>query len=219
MMSGRRSPQNSPLGAIRLSGTQGRQPFRARWGCREMIARVEVSRFPGLSSRHLQQCSPLSPRVLELASTFPLLFFMVVRGCGPVGRRLEAVRRAELGNPLGDVAEVYGLPLCLRRIPAEACITPPPWVRWSRETGALLADYVPKSPSDIAHWLAATFAATRACNEAFGLWIARQRQWFIGYGFDAKMLQPLALYAWHSCERSHPLHQLAVKPWTPKLGI
>jgi chromosomal replication initiator protein len=184
-----------------------------------MNAPVDRLRFPGLLPPHLDRCSGLPERVAELASSFPLLFFMLVRECGPRHPRIEAARLAELGRPLADVAQAYGLPLCLRRIPPEACIVPPPWVRWSADAGRMLADHIPKSPLISANWLGAVFHAARSCNEAFGLWIAQQRQLFLCDGFDAAVLQPLALYAWHSCDGRSPLNPLAVKPWSIKLGI
>jgi chromosomal replication initiator protein len=180
---------------------------------------VDLSRFPGLSQYQVEQCRALSERVADLASTFPLLFFMLVRNCGPLRHRQQAARLAELGKPLGDVAGAYGLPLCLRRIPPAACHTPPPWVRWSAGTGRLLADHIPRQPLEAANWLAATFYAARACHEAFGLWIAKQDGLFGEERFEVGLLQPLALYAWHSCEADSPLNRLAVKPWTPKFGI
>jgi chromosomal replication initiator protein len=83
----------------------------------------------------------------------------------------------------------------------------------------MLADHIPKSPALSADWLGAVFFAKRSCNEAFGLWTAQQRQLFSCAGFDARLLHPLALYAWHSCEGAGPLTPLAVKPWSPKLGL
>ena len=139
-----------------------------------MTDRVDLSRFPGLSKYQVEQCRALPERVADLAATFPLLFFMLARNCGPLRHRQEAVRLAEFGKPLADVAAAYGLPLCLRRIPPSACHTPPPWVRWSAGTGRLLADHIPSQPLEAANWLAATFYAARACHEAFGLWIAKQ---------------------------------------------
>ena len=184
-----------------------------------MTDRIDLSRFPGLSQYQLEQCCALSQRVADLASTFPLLFFMLARNCGPLRLRQEATRLAELGKPLGDVAGAYGLPLCLRRIPPAACHTPPPWVRWSAATGRLLADHIPGQPREAANWLAATFYAASACHQAFGLWIAKQDGLFGEERFEVGLLQPLALYAWHSCEAGSPLNHLAVKPWTPKFGI
>jgi chromosomal replication initiator protein len=184
-----------------------------------MTDRVDLSRFPGLSQYQVEQSRTLPERVADLASTFPLLFFMLARNCGPLRHRQEAVRLAEFGKPLVDVAGAYGLPLCLRRIPPAACHTPPAWVRWSAGTGRLLADHIPSQPLEAANWLAATFYAARACHEAFGLWIAKQHGLFGEERFEVGLLQPLALYAWHSCAADNPLNRLALKPWTSKFGI
>src|SRR5262245_19090549 len=103
---------------------------------------------PSRLSRERSASGPhgaISQRVADLASTFPLLFSMLPWKCGPLTRRQEVIRLAELGNSLADVAEAYGLPLCLRRIPTEACRSPPLWIAWSTPVGQLLADHIPKS--------------------------------------------------------------------------
>ncbi len=183
-----------------------------------MIERVDLSRFPSLPRRRVEQLAAGSPRVIDLASTFPLLFLMLACDCGPIRRRRDAIRLARLGKPLAEVAQAMALPLCLRRIPPEACRAPPVWVAWSPEAGPHLANHIPSMPMEAASWLHAIFYASRACSEAFGLWIARQRRLFAG-PLDGRLVRPLALYAWHSREAGNPLSRLAAEPWSPEQGI
>src|SRR5581483_4557357 len=185
---------------------------------RVMIERVDLSRFPSLPRRRVEQLAAGSPRVIDLASTFPLLFLMLACDCGPIRRRRDAIRLARLGKPLAEVAQAMALPLCLRRIPPEACRAPPVWVAWSPEAGPHLANHIPSMPMEAASWLHAIFYASRACSEAFGLWIARQRRLFAG-PLDGRLVRPLALYAWHSREAGNPLSRLAAEPWSPEQGI
>ncbi len=183
-----------------------------------MTERVDLSRFPSLPRRRVEQLAAASPRVIDLASTFPLLFLMLACDCGPIRRRRDAVRLARLGKPLAEVAQAMALPLCLRRIPPEGCRTPPVWVAWSPEAGPHLANHIPSTPLEAASWLHAIFYASRACSEAFGLWIARQRRLFAG-PLDGRVVRPLALYAWHSLETGNPLSRLTAEPWSPEQSI
>jgi chromosomal replication initiator protein len=110
------------------------------------------------------------------------------------------------------------LPLCLRRLPPEACRSPPAWVEWSPEAGSQLANHIPSTPTEAASWLLAIYYASHACSEAFGLWVARQRRLFIE-PLDRRLLRPVALYAWHSRENGNLLSRLASEPWSPEQGI
>lgn len=184
-----------------------------------MTNALDLSRFPGLARRDLGLDVDISPRVADLASTFPLLFFMLATDTGPFSRRLDVLRRAELGKPLSEVAAAYQLPLCLRRIQPEACVAPLPWVRWSRRAAPLLANHIPESQLETANWLAAVFAAARACHEDFGLWMARQPQVLAGRPLDIRLLQPLALYAWHAGQAETALSCITVTPWSPKFSL
>jgi chromosomal replication initiator protein len=183
-----------------------------------MTGRVDLSRFLDLPRHRAERLAAASPRVVDLASTFPLLFLMLACDCGPARRRKEALRLARLGEPLAEVAEAMALPLCLRRLPPEACRTPLAWAEWSPEAGSQLGNHIPASATQAASWLAAIFYARQACSEAFGLWIARQRRLF-AEPLDGRLLRPLALYAWHSRDSGNPLSRLAAEPWSPEQGI
>jgi hypothetical protein len=180
---------------------------------------VGLSCFPGLSAGVRDADFGIAPRVTDLAHTFPLLFFMLATDSGSFGRRVEVLRLVDLGKPLPEVAAAYGLPLCFRRIAPQACREPLPWVAWSKDVAPILGNYIPEAASDAANWLAAVFYAARFCNERFALWVARQAQLFAGSKFDATLLRPLALYAWHSVRADNPLANITVAPWSPEFGL
>ena len=184
-----------------------------------MTAFYDQTCFPGLARRDSDGDIALPPRLIDLAQSFPLLFYMLASDSGAFARRLEAIRLVQSGHSLHDVAAVYQLPLSLRRIRPEACVSPLPWFGWSREAGPQLANHVPASASEVANWLAAVFHGARSCNEEFGLWMARQQALFVGPTLDCRLLLPLALYAWHSTQPDTPLQCITTVPWSPRLGL
>ena len=151
----------------------GGEAHASTLGC--CMSSLDLSRFLGLAHLDRDLSGEIPPRLADLAVSFPLLFFMLASDSGSFGRRMQAARLAELGAPLADVADAYGLPLSLRRIPPEACSLRLPWVGWSRDAGPQLANHIPDATEKIASWLPPVFHAARLCDEHFAIWIARQR--------------------------------------------
>lgn len=178
---------------------------------------AQLARFPPLQHACLQQCAQVSHRVAELAASNPLLFCALATHYGPLAARLEAVRLAELGRPLTEVSRALDLPNCLRRIPPEACIAPLPYVRWSPDAARLLGPQVPGSAPEAARWLKIAFYSARSCHETFALWMCKRV--ILDDDFDPALLRPLAMFAWHSRQPENPLQRLAIRPWSPRMGL
>src|SRR6185295_8293663 len=60
------------------------------------------------------------------------------------------------------------------------------------------------------------FYAAHACDEAFALWVAKQRLLNERFVLEPRVLLPLALFAWHSQRRDHPLRKYIFAPWLPR---
>src|SRR5262245_50711148 len=110
-----------------------------------------------------------------------------------------------------------GMPLCLRRVPPEACREPLIPVRWSAAAGRTLANLIPANPCVTAAWLNAVFFAARACHEPFAFWIGRQQSIIRNEKFHPTALCPLAMYAWHCGQHESAVGWLAFTPWSPRL--
>ncbi len=175
--------------------------------------------FPGLADHDNESDIALPPRVIDLASTFPLLFFMLLSNSGSLARRLQVINLAQEGKSLSDVATAYSLPLCLRRIAPDACTTALPWVDWSASAAHQLANHIPEGAAETGNWLTGVFYAARNCHEGFALWLARQRPLFGQVTLDTRLLMPLALYAWHSTQSDGPLASINVTPWSQQFGL
>lgn len=177
---------------------------------------LDLSQFPGLSKSETGLALP--SRIADLAASFPLLFFMLASDSGSFARRLEVVRLATEGKPLADLAAAYGLPLCFRRVPAQACVTLLPWVGWSGRVAPALANHMPQKLPELTNWLPAVFHAALLGDEDFALWVARQRALF-ARPLDARLLQPVAMFAWYSNRPDDPLACITVKRWSPAFGL
>lgn len=175
-------------------------------------------RYPSKHHDELIRTVVLSTRVAQLAIAHPLLFLLLSTGYGTAQERTLAMKRADGGRPLIEICAALSVPMSLRRIPPESC-GPLPRATWSERASRELAPLIPRTADAAAHWLQAVFRASAVADEPFGLWVARQRQWFIGRVVPERPLTAIALYAW--CSRFSPLpldHSLAA-PWEPDFSV
>jgi hypothetical protein len=177
-----------------------------------------IRRFPDRYHAQLAAFAAISKRLGQLAHAYPLLFFLLATGHGPACARRNAVRLAEAGRPLAEIARAMGLPNCFRKLPPEACYLPYEPARWSSAADRLLGPYVPTQPSPhVMTWLRAANYACRACDEAFAAWVIREA--FAHHNrYLVPAILPLAVFAWHSRCSSPPPSISAGRRWSPRLG-
>jgi len=189
-----------------------------RFGNRSLAK--QLARFQGHNiASELAPAAAISPRIAQLASSFPLLFAALVTGYGPDEHRAQATELIITGAPLSRVAEAMGLPLCLRHLPPEACPLSFSHVMWSPAASRLLASLIPSDPQTARAWLAGISYAARYGDETIAIWIARQHRLFAGEKTLPlpHLLLPFVLYAWHS--RHHPGLLFDWAPWMPSLEL
>lgn len=184
-----------------------------------MVDPAYLARFPGLSQAFRDENANLRPYVADLATTFPLLFYMLATDTGPFARRTETLHLIELGKPLAIVAATYGLPLCLRRIPPEACSEGLNWFAWSGRASIALANSIPDDPAQAATWLSRIIYAGSRCDERFALWVARHCKANPKSPVDRKTLLGLAIFAWFSLRPHEQLAPITTVPWSPQFSF
>jgi hypothetical protein len=177
-----------------------------------------LSRYPSVYHDALAAIVVVSPRVAQLANSYPLLFLLLATGYASLADRQRAIAAADDGRPLQDIADALSLPLCLRKVAPEACVHLP-FAAWSREASRELGGMIPKTPEATACWLKAIFQGHADCDEAFALWLARQRLLFSGTSLPEHALRALATYAWCSRFSPLPLSQPLSVPWQPDYGL
>lgn len=176
--------------------------------------RARLQRFVEIDPEMLIQCAALSPRIAQLATAFPLVFAMLATGCGPSGDRETAMRLANDGRHLRDIAAALSVPCCLRRLPPEACPQRLAHFGWSLAASRRLRSFVPHDARRARHWLPCITFAAGLGDEPIALWLAGRHELAGSGQFEVRCLQPLVLFAWIS--RHQPTLLGHCVPWSDK---
>lgn len=185
-------------------------------GARDVAALV--NRFDASRRTGVRRLVNSSPRILDLATTFPGALHVLASRHGSRRRRQEALDLVRAGAPLRDVALVLDLPLWLRRLPPEA---------FTGDLGALpksdifarrIANHMPTSAENSAFWLSSVAFGAHACDDYFALWLAQQAI-FIEPGDPQRLFGLLAAYAWYSNADLARARGLIVVPWRPEMAL
>ncbi len=177
---------------------------------------TQMSRFIKHDAARLSACATLSPRVAQLAVSFPLLFSQLANLYGPEHRRRNAIQATVEGRALADVAEAMGLPYSLRHVPPEACPVRLHFHVWTPTASRCLRPFIPEERDIIHLWLEIVFFAARLGSEDIALWIAKQQPLYEPDCRTAIDVLPLVLYAHVSKHQPEILGNFA--RWTPKVS-
>lgn len=170
-----------------------------------------------------QQISELMvwPALADLANTFPGLLFALATGYSTRPQRDETIRALLEGAPLKHAAQTIGLPMWLRRLPAEAFSGPLDGVPAWAELDVHVANIVPGDPPSARTWLSAVLIAAQSCDEPFALWTAGwagRHARALATPQGETTLRWLAAWAWHSGQRGTAGYRLLRRPWSPASG-
>ena len=174
---------------------------------------AQFQRFVHLDQRQINSVGRISPRVAQLAVSFPLLFSVLTYPYGPYGPRADAIVAAVNGTPLREVADLVGLPYCFRSIPPEACPKHLQYHHWSAAAHRQLRPLIPQDAAEIYPWLITLFIAAERGDEAVAVWMARQRCLILLARLHPDTLQPLLMFAWYSLHYPAILHPNGT--WSP----
>ena len=178
-----------------------------------------LDRYAYRPIERLRAYADLSGELADLLKTHAVAFLALATDYGPLAKRSAAVRALHQGARLPAVCTLLGIPYALRRVPPEACRTALPWTEWSMGDASALSNFIPLGHARLDCWMEAVFFCGAACSSGFALWIARQHRLFEGPPLEARLLLPVALYAWHSFRPDAPLHSLLPNLWSPKMGV
>lgn len=157
------------------------------------------------------------PKVEDLADSFPALLFGLATGYGTAAARERAFCMIDAGEPLKDIATTLGLPMWLRRIPAEALMHMLPPLPTDAEFSAAILSRIPEDPSDCAVWLDRFLAAYVLVGRDFAIWAAREPR-FMPPAMTEEGLQWLIAWGWASHVPRSPGHALLRTTWSPALS-
>lgn len=177
-----------------------------------------VQRFPVPVRREVRRLVRSSPRIADLATTFPGLLYVLGQRRGTLETRLSALALIEGGAQLKLVARALDVPMWLRRLPPEAFVALPVSVCKSEGFGRRIAARLPSRANESPFWLECVMFAERACHEDFAIWLAGQ-QIFASDGDAEKMISVVAAYAWYSSQPDTAAHKLIVVPWRQEIAF
>lgn len=180
----------------------------------EAIAR----RFTSEDRREIRRLMRLSPRMVDLASVFPGAIYAIAREELSPETRRHAMELVLCGAHLKDIAAALGLPMWLRKLPAEAFSGPVPNLPNSDLYARRVVNCLPQTRSESAMWLKGTAFAAASAHEDFAIWLASQSV-FSFEADPARMFTVLAAYAWYSGQIGRPAHGLIMVPWRPEISL
>ena len=153
----------------------------------------------------------------DLADSFPALLFALATGYGTDRTRTAVVRMIEQGAPLKTACAALGLPLWLRRAPAEALRRPFPAMPKDAEFGTAMTARLPTDPKECALWLERVCLGQQLVGRDFALWVAREPRAMPPLTSDED-LQWLMAWAWAGANPTSPGHRLLRTPWSSTVG-
>lgn len=176
------------------------------------------SRFARPYRTAIDKLAASSPRIADLAETFPGLLFALATGYGGTDQRQEAVGLIHSGALLRDVADRIGLPWWLRRLPPESFKAPLSGLPDGTAFSLRISNIVPQDPEEAAAWLARTLFAYQTAGEVYALWIARQKRFPTGVAGEITETL-LAAWAWHSLHPDTPAYPLLRTQWSDGISL
>lgn len=186
----------------------------------DAVADVEViaRRFAIENRREVRRIMRLSPRMIDLATIFPGALYAIADSDLDADVRRHAMELVLEGAQLKDVAHALGLPMWLRRLPAEAYSGSIPKLPMSDVFSRRIVNCLPQTRTESASWLQAVAFGAEAVHEDFAIWLASQPL-FAGGIEPRRAFAVLAAYAWYSGQPYKPAHGLIMVPWRPEISF
>ncbi len=178
---------------------------------------MSIDRFGYRQKNRLAKFAAGSPRLAQLASSFPLLFFALATGYGNARQRALALRMVDDGCKLRDIAAVMELPMALRRVVPAMLIEPLVVARLTDKGATSLASRALRAGPSQRNSVAVGFYGSRLYNEAFGVWLAQIS--VCDRVRELEAVRAVAIYAWASNQMDDPDVSLGVPPWVRELSL
>lgn len=177
-----------------------------------------IARFHGRRRPTVRRLALRSPRIADLATTFPAALHALASRHTTPKRREQAFALIEAGAQLREVAAALDLPLWLRRLPPEAFTAKLESVPRSDVFARRISNHLPTAPENSAFWLKSVLFGAEAADETFALWLAQQSV-FIEHGNPEHLFALIAAYAMVSTGPPSRAKSLVVVPWRPEMAI
>lgn len=176
-----------------------------------------LARFHHHDRNQIEACAQISPRVAQLAISFPLLFSVLASSYGPPAARASAITATNDSAILRTISRLMGLPYCLRHVAPEACPSDLVHYRWSSNAHRQLHPLIPADDATAHTWLSTIFFVARRSDETVAIWVARLKRLHTSASIQPELLQPLIMFAWYSLHYPAIVSQNA--KWSPDINM
>ncbi|MEZ5854279.1 MAG: PcfJ domain-containing protein [Hyphomicrobiaceae bacterium] len=193
---------------------------RPREAASETVAERRLRRlnaFPQPFRKYIAGLTSCTPALEDLSDSFPALLFAMSTGYASVRRRQAAYEAVSSGQPLREAARLLGLPIWLRRIPAQAMTQPLPELPEDSDFATCLLSRVPDDPREAAVWFERVIVAYRLVGRDFALWVAREPRLMPPHTSDED-LQWMLAWAWASEMPTFVGHGMLRGSWNGSIG-
>ena len=179
--------------------------------------RRRLSAFSQTWRRSIAALTARAARIEDLADSFPGLLFALVTRYGDSLQRQRAMACIEAGLPLNFAADALGLPMWLRRLPAEAFATPLPAMPTDAEFALAVTSRIPLRVEEVTAWFDRVIDALRVVGRDFAIWVARAPRG-MPLSTSDEDFRWLTAWAWYSIQPATRGHELLRRPWSPALS-
>ncbi|MEL6297612.1 MAG: hypothetical protein AAFQ45_03490 [Pseudomonadota bacterium] len=165
----------------------------------------------------ISQLTSSSPKLEDLADTFPALLFALATGYGTARQRGAAFTLIAEGRPLKDAAAALRVPMWMRKLPASAFTDRFETIPLDAAFETEISHLVPTSPATAAPWLARVLYAAEAADPQFALWAAKHHR---AAGPDAgqESFRYLAAWAWFASRPGTTGHAILRRGWSETIS-
>ncbi len=157
----------------------------------------------------------------DLLMGYPAFAFALATEYGRKGDADEVMSLLQAGESSKKLADLYGLPRWLRKLPPEAFLRHIPIFNTSDAFHCRLANFVPSNPKIATQWFLWVMKALEVEGEEFALWLAAQALFKKQESLPTHgLLAPLILFYWYSTKGADTLGAAGLRrKWTPKMSL
>lgn len=220
---------------LAVSGPYIRRRRPARRRRAEEVA-AQVRRYGRSQRMALLSLARDHPRFEDLLFSCPIVAASLADRRGPAAARGEAMALLRQGAAFGEVFAALELPLWLRKLTPEGCVTAPPWPfpgdpgRAALEKGG---EYDPRADAEFGRRALSLLPVGARAQNGFLRWLSAARGWMDdefalwllaarlvwGDAAPESVLPPLIAYVWFSRRPAYTASAMLPRAWTPAIPL
>jgi len=182
-----------------------------------------LHKFAPIFRERIAALTCCAPQAEDLIDSFPALLVALISDFGSGPARAKAFEIIIDGGSIKLAAKALGLPIWLKKMPAEAFQCPIHALPCEPQFTAKISNFVPDPANGSGaggsrDWLDQVTAGSETCDSLFALWVAKHCG-SIAASRRRKLFALMAAWAWHAKHPGTVGYRLIEKPWSTKMGL